>query len=204
VAYVEKLLAPEERVVYRTRRHGIVLARGVAGALVLGGLGVGALFFFGVIGAGREGAAVGTWVGVGAAALAALVALPSWLRFRAEEYLVTDRRVLQSEGVLAKRVLDSSLDKVNDVLLEQSLVGRLLGYGDLQILTASEQGINRLDTIPDPLAFKRAMLSVKSRPAGAPVPDAAARLAELEELRRRGLVSDQEYRAKRAAILERL
>jgi len=110
------------------------------------------------------------------------------------------------EGVLAKRVLDSSLDKVNDVLLEQSLAGRLLGYGNLQILTASEQGINRLDTIPRPLAFKRAMLAAKSGPGkgGAAVAGPAARLEELEELRRRGLVSAEEYRAKRAAILERL
>jgi uncharacterized membrane protein YdbT with pleckstrin-like domain len=224
MSYVESLLASGERVVLRTRRHGIVLVRTIGVALIVILAGLGMAVFFGFQSGRSDMAPVAVWGGLALALLGGLAALPAWLRWRSEEYLVTDRRVIQVEGVFQKRVLDSSLDKVNDVLLAQSVAGRLLGYGTIEILTASEQGINRLETIPDPLGFKRAMLEARSAPpaitgtpaaaASPPVgtvaastpaaPGAAARLAELEEMRRRQLVSEDEYRAKRQQILEGL
>ena len=230
MSYLDSLLAAGERVVLRTRRHGIVLLRTMGAALVVILAGLGLALFFGVLsGSAGGGAGLAAWGGLGLALLGAVAALPAWLRWRSEEYLVTDRRVIQVEGIFQKRVLDSSLDKVNDVLLAQSVAGRLLGYGTIEILTASEQGINRLETIPDPLGFKRAMLEARSggpaaamapavamAPAAAPASvgkpaasgrtetGAAARLAELEEMRRRELVSEEEYRAKRREILEGL
>ncbi len=223
MGYLDSLLASGERVVLRTRRHGVVLVRTMGAALAVIVVGLGLALFFGFGSGLPEGARLAAWGGLALALLGALSALPAWLRWRTEQYLVTDRRVIQVEGIFQKRVLDSSLDKVNDVLLAQSVAGRLLGYGTIEILTASEQGINRLETIPDPLGFKRAMLEARSggpafeapRPAAAaPVerrataaptaPGAAARLAELEDMRRRKLVSEDEYHAKRREILEGL
>ena len=66
------------------------------------------------------------------------------LRWVNEEFVVTTRRVLQLEGVLNKQVVDSSLEKINDAVLTQSIFGRIFGFGDLDILTASEAGISRL------------------------------------------------------------
>jgi hypothetical protein len=83
------------------------------------------------------------------------------LRWMNEEYVVTSRRVLQLEGVLNKRVLDSSLEKINDAVLSQSIWGRMFGFGDLDILTASETGISRLRMLRDPNEFKRTMLDAK-------------------------------------------
>jgi hypothetical protein len=83
------------------------------------------------------------------------------LRWMNEEFVVTSRRVLQLEGVLNKRVLDSSLEKINDAVLTQSLFGRIFGFGDLDILTASESGISRLRMLKDADGFKRAMLEAK-------------------------------------------
>jgi hypothetical protein len=83
------------------------------------------------------------------------------LRWMNEEFVVTTRRVLQLEGVLNKRVLDSSLEKINDAVLTQSLFGRIFGFGDLDILTASETGISRLRMLKDADDFKRAMLEAK-------------------------------------------
>ena len=60
-----------------------------------------------------------------------------------QDYLVTNRRVLKVEGILKKRSADSSLEKINDAVLEQSVFGRMLGYGDLDILTANEQSVDR-------------------------------------------------------------
>jgi hypothetical protein len=83
------------------------------------------------------------------------------LRWMNEEYIVTSRRVLQLEGVINKRVTDSSLEKINDAVLSQSLFGRIFGFGDLDILTASETGISRLRMLKNADDFKRAMLDSK-------------------------------------------
>jgi hypothetical protein len=83
------------------------------------------------------------------------------LRWQNELYIVTSRRVLQAEGVINKRVVDSSLEKINDAILSESIVGRMFGFGDLEILTASESGISLLRMLPHPDAFKRAMMDAK-------------------------------------------
>lgn len=244
MGYLDDLLAPREEVFYRTRRHPIALLRTGAVALTLAVAGLLVLLYLALSDDPWESARWGFAVGGAMLAAGLGLALPAWLGWRFEEYLVTDRRVLQVEGVVEKRVLDSSLDKVNDVLLSQSLAGRIFGYGTVKILTASEEGINQLDHLPRPLAFKRAMMEAKEGrdarhrrqagaaeaaagpapvgaagvaahgepaepgPAPAPPPASAAapaeRLTRLGDLRARGLIDEDEYRAARARILEEL
>jgi GTP-binding protein LepA len=72
---------------------------------------------------------------------------------------VTNRRVIQVSGVLGKNVMDSSLEKVNDVKMSQSFLGRMFGYGDIQILTASELGVDLYHQINDPVGFKTASMT---------------------------------------------
>jgi len=83
------------------------------------------------------------------------------LRWQNEEFVVTTRRVLQVEGVVNKRTIDSSLEKINDAILSESMFGRIFGFGDLEILTASETGISRLRMLREADDFKRAMLDAK-------------------------------------------
>jgi hypothetical protein len=83
------------------------------------------------------------------------------LRWQNEEFVVTTRRVLQTQGVVNKQVIDSSLEKINDAILTESIFGRMFGFGDLEILTASESGISILRMLRDADGFKRAMLDAK-------------------------------------------
>jgi hypothetical protein len=83
------------------------------------------------------------------------------LRWQNEEFVVTTRRVLQVEGVVNKRTIDSSLEKINDAILSESMFGRIFGFGDLEILTASETGISRLRMLREADDFKRTMLDAK-------------------------------------------
>jgi uncharacterized membrane protein YdbT with pleckstrin-like domain len=166
MAYVDRLLGPGERIVTRTRRHPVVLFGSALVTLVI----VLAVIVLRVAAARAGPDAVppeaGPWLtGIAIAVVALIVARFAW-RFagwRAEEYLVTDRRVIQTRGVLSKRTADSWLEKVNDVVLEQSLAGRLLDYGDLEIVTGSDIGVNRLRRLRDPLAFKAGLLEAKAR-----------------------------------------
>ena len=56
------------------------------------------------------------------------------------KYVVTNRRVIQIFGVFNKNVTDLSLEKVNDVKMEQSAFGRMFNFGDIEILTAASWG----------------------------------------------------------------
>jgi len=83
----------------------------------------------------------------------------SWLM---NVYVLTNRRVIESTGVLSKRVADSSLEKLTDIVLKQSVFGRLLHYGDIVVLTASAgAGINDLKQIRRPMEFKNQMVNAK-------------------------------------------
>jgi Bacterial PH domain/Short C-terminal domain len=83
------------------------------------------------------------------------------LQYLNTEFVLTNRRVVQVQGVVNKRATDSSLEKINDAVLTQSIFGRIFGFGDLDVLTAAEAGIERFRMIIDPIGFKRAMLDAK-------------------------------------------
>ncbi|HEY5168859.1 MAG TPA: PH domain-containing protein [Thermoleophilia bacterium] len=85
-----------------------------------------------------------------------------FLSWRMNVYVLTNRRVIESTGVLSKRVADSSLEKLTDIVLKQSIMGRALNYGDIVVLTASAgAGINDLKQIRRPMEFKTQMVNAK-------------------------------------------
>ena len=85
-----------------------------------------------------------------------------FLSWRMNVYVLTNRRVIEATGVLSKRVADSSLEKLTDIVLKQSVFGRMLGYGDIVVLTASSgAGINNLKQIRRPMDFKMQMANAK-------------------------------------------
>jgi uncharacterized membrane protein YdbT with pleckstrin-like domain len=128
------------------------------------------------------------------------------------QYIVTNRRVIQTAGVFSKDVVDSSLEKVNDVKLSQSFWGRLFDYGDIEILTASEVGANVFRSIGEPIKFKTAMLNAKERlgfddelrvqtPVTSDIPSLIARL---DDLRQKGILSEEEFQQKKAELLAKM
>ena len=131
--------------------------------------------------------------------------------WRNNAYIVTNRRVIQISGVFNKDVVDSSLEKVNDVKMSQSFLGRMFGYGDIEILTASELGVNLFHQIAEPVGFKTAMLNAKERlgfeEIGKSVhiaDDIPAMIEKLDGLRKRGILSDEEFQKKKAELLAKL
>jgi uncharacterized membrane protein YdbT with pleckstrin-like domain len=125
------------------------------------------------------------------------------------EYIVTNRRVIQISGVLSKNVVDSSLEKVNDVKMSQSFFGRLFDYGDIEILTGSELGVNLFKRIDDPMRFKTAMLNAKEKLGFDEVgvqaeEDIPALIAKLDGLRKQGIISEAEFQKKKAELLAKI
>jgi membrane protein YdbS with pleckstrin-like domain len=150
------------------------------------------------------------------AAILAVWTLWLLLLLRSNEYVLTSHRLILQTGLLAKSSMDSRLDKVNNVEHRQTLWGRILGYGDLEIDTASETGAALFPRISRPLDFKRAILTAvedyRSRGfrAASPLPAAPAapsvppaeRIRQLKKLLDEGLISPQEFEAKRRQLLD--
>jgi hypothetical protein len=228
--YADRLLSEGEDVILRTRQHWLAL-------LVKAGYPI-LLFIAGIVLLFLSQYVSGTVHDiVGYAVIAAIVISLLWLAkvyitWYSEDYLVTNRRVLKVEGIINKRSADSSLEKINDAVLEQDLLGRMLNYGDLDILTAADIAVDRYRMLNRAPEFKREMLNQKhdlegefnrplpspplrAAPAAPPAPAAPARremsadevtraLAGLADLRDRGAISPQEFEAKKSDLLARL
>jgi len=128
------------------------------------------------------------------------------------QYIVTNHRVIQTIGVIGKSITDSSLEKVNDVKMTQSMLGRLFNYADIEILTASEVGVNRFSRLGNPIQFKTAMLNAKERLENKPLqiedspPEQSipVLIEQLDGLRRQGILTETEFSAKKGELLAKI
>jgi hypothetical protein len=213
MGYIDSLMGRNEQTVFITRQHWLVL---VATALMDGLLAIAALVVAILLGRAEGILAV----------LAILAVFPiihfiiRFLNWYNAQFIVTNRRVMEIRGVINKRVSDSSLEKVNDVVLEQSILGRFLNYGTVEIITGSDIGVNFFKHMAKPVRFKTEMLNQKegmaeldsygSRarrllaeepPTSGDIPEL---IAELDELRKKGIITEQEFAAKKADLLGRI
>jgi membrane protein YdbS with pleckstrin-like domain len=159
--YADSLLADGEIVARRSRQHWLALLAKARWALLswlVAILAVAISLYFPVTGTGAD-------VLGGIALIALLVGivlffLHAW-RWWAQDYIVTNRRIMKVEGVFNKHAADSSLEKINDAVLSQGILARMLGYGDLDILTAADTAIDRYRMLAGAAAFKIEMLNRK-------------------------------------------
>jgi hypothetical protein len=160
MSYADSLLSTGERITHRVRQHWFVL---VWGARIPIAAIIAALLLV-ILSANVGEGPFRTLLSLLTAVLfLGGLAFLAWgtLRYLNTEFVLTNRRVVQVEGVVNKRATDSSLEKINDAVLTQSIFGRMFGFGDLDVLTAAEAGIERFRMIIDPIGFKRAMLDAK-------------------------------------------
>ena len=172
------------------------------------------------------------WLGIAVAVIPFFELARIFLDWLNERYIITNRRVMEVRGIINKHVRDSALEKVNDVDLNQSVIGRLLGYGTVQIITGSDIGVNRFHRISNPVRFKRAMLNAKEQlhvkaeylpeeparprtspddggdttlePAPVSADDIPEMIEELAELHEKGVITEEEFQAKKTELLDRL
>ena len=203
-SYIQSMLGENERVVLVTRQHWFVLFSAITAEIlvtliIIAGVSVATIYF--------PPAAFGFILVL----LPIISAVRDTLIWNNHEYLVTNRRVIQISGIFNKNVVDSSLEKVNDVKMNQSFFGRMFDYGDVEILTASEIGVNLFKRIGDPVKFKTAMLNAKEKlgyaesgPHAQRTESIPAQIAELDELRKKGIVTEAEFQIKKKELLAKM
>ncbi|HEX9551316.1 MAG TPA: PH domain-containing protein [Candidatus Limnocylindrales bacterium] len=220
--YADTLLAEGERIVLRTRQHwfATIVDGRVPWALLVASVVV--LLLSLQLDDGPLRAVLGYLVVAGLAVSLVWLGKHYWSWY-AQDYIVSNRRVLKVEGIINKRSADSSLEKINDAVLEQNLFGRIFGYGDLDILTAADIAIDRYRMLNKAPGFKKAMLDQKHAletefahipgpPLRAPgtggrsmsADEATRALGDLAALRDRGALTPEEYERKKQELLARI
>ncbi len=202
--YIQSMLGQNEHILLVTRQHAFVLTSAIIAEIVVAL----AVIVLGTVAALNFPLAALSY-------LLVLIPLGSMthdiLVWYNRQYIVTNRRVIQINGVVNKNVVDSSLEKVNDVKMTQSFFGRMFDYGDIEIMTASELGVNLFKRIGDPVKFKTAMLDAKEKMGFDEVGEHPRRaenipalIAELDGLRQKGILSETEFQQKKTELLAKL
>lgn len=216
MGYAEKQLVPGEEIIYRARYHWIFYRKAIGVLLLSIATAVGGFFLARSPGGERYTGAV-AWLAGGLLVVAVLLFLGLLMRASADEFVVTDRRVIHKIGVFAHETRQCPLSKVQDITVDQSFLSRVLGYGDVFIETASEAGQMRFPSITDPEKLRTAIWThvgpggLAAAPAATAAPPGAGdpatpgqRMARLEELKSKGLITPEEFEEKRRQIVKEL
>ncbi|MCW2950374.1 MAG: hypothetical protein JWN41_1387 [Thermoleophilia bacterium] len=162
---LEKLLGPDEGIVLQTRQHWFVILRDV-GVLLL----VCVVLAVGVWYVGDAGwleNRVGNWITIAlwvALAVAAVVMAWRGLAWSLSRFYITTNKVVYVHGVLNKSVTSTPMVKIDEVTLQRPLLGRILGFGRLDVENASggHEPLAGLEYLPRPAEVYR-VLTERSR-----------------------------------------
>ena len=147
--YIDEILQPGEKVLYSTNAHWIfyfpaIVAWAVVAVLLIVSFAI-------------------PPVALVSLASAAVVAVPAlfwtvkgWFHRMTTETDVTNHRVVHKTGFIKRKTFEIALDKIESVDVEQSILGRILNYGDVRINGVGE-GTQNIPTIASPLAFRSAI-----------------------------------------------
>ena len=147
--YIDDILQPDEKVLYSTNAHWIFFLPAIAGWAV-------AIAFL-VLSRMVAPDTMPVLLCWSMAAIAAIFALyksaTAWFHRWTTETDVTNLRVVHKTGFIKRQTFEMSLDKVESVDVNQSILGRILNYGDVSIFGVGE-GNKTIDTIASPLEFR--------------------------------------------------
>ena len=204
VAFPEKLLNDGEQIVLDLRPHWWFFA-GPAFWLVVGGAGTAAVA---ILNLADEFWLAGLAL-CGLLLLWLLVRLAKWMT---TQFVVTTDRLIAREGVLAKKGKEIPLERINDITFSQTIRERMLGSGDLMIQSGGEFGQQHFSNIKRPAKVQneihRQMEAAAARDAdrmaGRRELSIPEQIEKLDELRARGVISQAEFDAKKAQLLDRM
>jgi len=146
-SYVETVLAPGERIVHRAAiSHWKYALSYLAGLLLIAA----------ALAAWVYGRREPPWPAVEAAAalIGIRVILVALVRRSTVEPALTDRRIIAKRGLVARNTVEMNLSKVESLHVNQGLMGRLLGYGDVTVV-GTGSSLEPLRGIANPLELRR-------------------------------------------------
>src|SRR2546423_7049617 len=145
MSYIDANLLAGEQVVYRTRLHWLLFMGPVLFTAVV----LVPIAWFLDNGPWSSYA----WIPL---ALALFSLLATFIKRQSSDFAVTNKRVMMKVGVFSTRSVELLLNKIEAIAVEQSLLGRMVGYGDI-VITGSGGTQEAFSRIQSPPEFPRAL-----------------------------------------------
>src|SRR3979490_873702 len=106
---------------------------------------------------------------LGVVALAGIWLIVVWIRWQSTSYTLTDQRIKIETGVFGRQEKIIPIDRIQDCTTKMSLLGRMLGYGQVEIDAAGAQGAEILEHLPNPGSFRdQVFVQSEKRRGGGP------------------------------------
>ena len=166
-------LLPGEKLIIKTHQHWVVLIKQILIPVILVILVLIADFTFLY---DNYVPHLRTILSLGVIALALLWLIVVWIRWQATAYTLTDQRIRIESGVFNRTSKIIAIDRVQDCTTKQPLIGRLMGYGLVEVDSAGDQGPEVLSHLPNPERWRDEVFVQSERRRGggspaAPKPD---------------------------------
>ena len=200
MAYPTRLLSPGERVETEFRPHWKVLIAPVA-LLVL------SIVIAFVVASSLDGTL--GWLGpIVAIVLGLLAGAKAWFNWLFTKYIITNERLIIREGLVARKGKEIPLERIDNVSFSQTVGERILRSGDLIIESAGEGGQSRYTDIPKPedtqsmiYQIREArMMALEGKAGSSP----ADEIEKLSRLWKDGILTDEEFEAKKRRLLDEM
>jgi uncharacterized membrane protein YdbT with pleckstrin-like domain len=150
--YIDEILQPGEKVLYSTNAHWMFYLPAIGAWAV-----VAILLIVSFVAGAIPSLMLVCLASAAVVAVAALFwTLKGWFHRWTTETDVTNMRVVHKTGFIKRRSFEMALDKIESVDVDQSILGRLLNYGDVTVNGVGE-GREKIRTIASPLAFRSAI-----------------------------------------------
>jgi len=160
-SYVKRAMQANEKILYSAQLHWVIYRMGVTFtvlAALLGYMGpVIATTVFGTNIAASLAAPI-RYIGYGLLFVGAFELIAAYIRQISTELVITDQRVIAKHGFIATTSYELMMSKVEGATIEQSVMGRFLGYGTLMV-KGTGGGISPIDHVADPYRFHAALMS---------------------------------------------
>lgn len=151
MSYIDSNLLEGEFVTFRTRLHWLLFLGPVLLAVVI----LLPVAWFLV----RGTRSTYVWIPLG---VALLILLAAFIKRQSSDFAVTNKRIMMKVGVFRTRSIELLLSKVEAIAVDQSLLGRIFGYGNI-VVTGSGGTKEPFSQIQAPLGFRRAVQSVTDK-----------------------------------------
>jgi len=151
MGYVDQNLIQGEKVTYRAPLHWKVLIGPLFVALMLL---VAAIAAFKQAWSEAANSRVFEIAGAILLGIAAAAVIKAWITVSSAEFAVTNRRVILKTGFIHNKTAEMFLSKVESVGVDQTLLGRIFGYGSIE-LRGTGGSLEPFSNISRPLEFRR-------------------------------------------------
>lgn len=152
-----------------------------------------------------------------------------YIAWTSTHFVLTSDRVIYRSGIISKHGIEIPLERINTIFFHQRIFERMLGLGDLDIESASKEGSQRFEDIQNPSGVQNEIYQqmeanqvkdaqrlsgaivqaqTDARTIGVSTSDPAAaipdQIAQLGKLRDSGVLTEEEFQAKKAELLDRM